>query len=97
MPSSVMTMLESWKGALSSHRFKEMWVAAPACLMWCLWKEKNRRTYEGKALTLPNLKFWFLKTLYEWGSKSLFLFFFFFFFFLFFLSNKFIDIKKGTP
>ena len=97
MPSSVMTMLESWKGALSSHRFKEMWVAAPACLMRCLWKEKNRRTYEGKALTLPNLKFWFLKTLYEWGSKSLFLFFFFFLFFLFFLSNKFIDIKKGTP
>lgn len=70
MPSSVMTMLESWQGALGSHRFKEMWVATPAYLMWCLWKEKNRCTYKGKALTLPNLKFWFLKTLYEWGSKS---------------------------
>ena len=38
--------------------------------MWCLWKERNRRTFEGKELSLPNLKFLFLKTLYKWCSDS---------------------------
>ena len=47
-----------------------MWGAVPSCLMWCIWKERNRRTFERKELSLLNLKLIFLKTLYEWCFKS---------------------------
>ena len=40
------------------------------CLMLRIWTEKSQPTFKWKELTLPNFKFMFLKTLYEWSSKS---------------------------
>ena len=65
MPSSILVMLESWQGTLGNHRSRVVWGAASTCLMWCLWKERNFRTFEGKELSWLNLKFLFLKTLYN--------------------------------
>jgi hypothetical protein len=41
-----------------------------SCLMWCIRKERNRRTFEGIEASLHQLKFLFLRVLYEWRSKS---------------------------
>ena len=47
-----------------------VWGAAPACLMWCIWRERNHCTFEGMELSMLNLKFLFLKSLYERCSVS---------------------------
>lgn len=39
-------------------------------LMWCVWVEHNRHPFEGKELSLRNLKFLFLKTFFNWSSQS---------------------------
>lgn len=41
MPSSVLAVLESWKGTL------EVWGTIPSYLMWCIWNERNQCTLEG--------------------------------------------------
>ncbi len=70
MPYSVAALLESWRGAMVACRSKEVWGAAPACLIWCIWSEKNQRTFEGVELSIPNLKFVFLRTLFNWCCTS---------------------------
>jgi hypothetical protein len=45
-------------------------VMAPACLVWCIWKERNRHACEVTELSLPHLKFLFLRVLYDWSSMS---------------------------
>jgi hypothetical protein len=70
MPYSVIALLESWRGFIGARRSRDVWGAAPACLMWCIWREQNQHTFEGVELSLPNLKFLFLKSLYDWCSIS---------------------------
>ena len=38
----------------------------PHCLMWCLWREQNIRSFEGTELSILDLKLLFFQTLYEW-------------------------------
>ena len=41
------------------------------CLYFgCIWRERNQWKFEGKELSVLNLKFLFLKTLYELLSPS---------------------------
>ena len=49
---------------------KDVWGAMPACLMWCIWREMNLRTFEGVELSVPNLKFLLPKSFYDWSSNS---------------------------
>ena len=61
---------EPWKGALKFCRFKEVQGSILAFLMLCTWTEKSLPTFMGNKLTLCNFKLLFLKTIYEWSSKS---------------------------
>lgn len=70
MLNSVLATLESSKGTLGCLRGGDMWGTTPSCLIWCIWEERSCRTFEGKELSLPNLKFLFMNTLYEWSFKS---------------------------
>jgi hypothetical protein len=40
----------------------------PHCLMWCIWRERNDRSFEECERSVLNLKMLFLKTLAEWVS-----------------------------
>lgn len=71
MPVSVKSMMKSCSGVLGSHRYAIVWGATPPSLIWCIWGERNHCTFEDKESTLPNLKFLFLKTIYEWELKFL--------------------------
>lgn len=44
------------EGKLSNLRSGDVWGASPSCLMWCIWNERNLRTFEGKELPLPHLE-----------------------------------------
>jgi len=39
---------------------------APLCLMWCLWRERNARSFDDCENDLLNLKKLVLQTLYTW-------------------------------
>ena len=52
-----------WKGSFGKSSNGEIWKAIPLYLMWCLWRERNARCFEGKELILVKLKFLILKNI----------------------------------
>ena len=47
LPRSVADTLFGWWNWPGKH-LSSIWNLAPLCLMWCLWRERNRRTFEDK-------------------------------------------------
>lgn len=54
---------ESWNGIMGPRRYVTVWGAAPACLMSCIWGERNHHTFKDSESTVPSLKFSYLKIL----------------------------------
>ena len=54
--------LENW---LVKHG-SDTWNMVPACLMWLIWKEWNRRTFEDTESSLDQLKTLLAHTLFDW-------------------------------
>lgn len=48
------------------HQSRDIWAAIPPFIMWTIWKEQNRRTFEGTEGSLPELKLVFLRLLNAW-------------------------------
>ena len=70
MPHSILALLESWRGTVGTCRSWEVWGVVPACLFWCIWRVRNHHTFEGVELSLLNIKFIFLRTLYDWFPNT---------------------------
>ena len=47
MPYVVVELLASWQGRFGGISSLEIWNAIPHYLMWCIWRERNTRCYEG--------------------------------------------------
>jgi hypothetical protein len=41
-----------------------VWKMVPLCLLWCLWREINYRSFEDREKTLEEIKALFFYTLY---------------------------------
>ena len=79
MPKSVFELLACWEGQFGHHWNGHIWMVIPHCLMWCIWRERNNRSFEDMESFMPDLKFFF-RTLLDWLSDvEPFLFFFVFF------------------
>jgi hypothetical protein len=70
MPRGVVDLLSCWSGRFGNSESGAIWKAIPHCLMWCLWRERNNRTFSGEEQSIPALKFPFLQTLYDWLKAS---------------------------
>ena len=70
MPRKVVDLLACWRGSFGRHRHSGIWMCIPHCLMWCIWRERNARSFEGCERILLDLKMLILKTLAEWVSVS---------------------------
>ena len=66
MPRTVQDLITCSPGALGHRRHAEIWRVFPHCLMWCLWRECNLRTFEGKEMTSPDLQDLFYRLLFDW-------------------------------
>ena len=44
---------------MGHHRHIEIWKAVPHCLMWCIWRERNARTFEEGERNIMALKLCF--------------------------------------
>ena len=70
MPWKTIDLLACWQGSFGRHQHLEIWKCIPHCLMWCLWRERNSRSFEGIEKNVADLKLLVLRTLFEWVSAS---------------------------
>ena len=66
MPGLVAGLLScfyQWHGKHNS----DIWNLVPGCLMWIVWLERNRRSFENKEKTLDELKLLCHRSLLEWS------------------------------
>ena len=66
MPRGVMDLLKCWKAGFGRTRNLVIWEAVPHCLLWCLWRERNDRCFEGREHHMLDMKALFLCTLLDW-------------------------------
>ena len=70
MPRGVEDLFACWSGKRGNSESGAIWKAVPHCLMRCLWRERNSRTFSGEEQSVPMLKLSFLNTLFEWLKAS---------------------------
>ena len=77
MPHKVIGLFESWQDMFGWHRNIVLWRVVPHCLLWCIWRERNARSFEGCELSLlENKSFFFTHSpRLECGLFSFFWFF----------------------
>jgi len=63
-PSNIKDVLVAWRRRLKKCWVHGIWKLIPLAIWWCTWKERNRRIFEGKGLSLQNFKLSLLGLLY---------------------------------
>ena len=69
MPQSVTDLLSSWQGSFGGHRSIDLQRVVPHCVLWCIWRERNSRCFEGNEQSILELKSLLFHTLLEWNSS----------------------------
>ena len=67
-PLKVHKLLIAWQSARVGRKRKRVWLAAPLCLFWTLWKERNRVAFENEAPSAHRMKSVFLFILWSWAK-----------------------------
>ena len=66
MPNRVVDLMASWMGSFCQARDAVQWGAAPLCVLWVLWRERNQCVFEGKERMVAELKLYLLHTMFDW-------------------------------
>ena len=66
MLGSVLGLLSCWHQWLGNHN-SDIWNLVPGCLMWIVWLEQSRRSFEDIEKTLDELKVLCQWSLLEWS------------------------------
>ena len=66
MPGLVAGLLSCWHQWLGKHNLN-IWNLVLGCVMWIVWLERNRRSFEDKEKTLDELKVLSHHSLLEWS------------------------------
>ena len=69
-PQSVFHTLLAWQGAAVGKKRKRIWLAAPLCLFWTLWRARNRVVFENEGLNDQKIKANFVINL--WARANVF-------------------------
>ncbi len=70
MPRSVLVLFECWQGNLGGHQNIVLWRAVPHCVMWCLWRERIMRTFEGCETSVVDFQLQFFQCLFDWLTAT---------------------------
>ena len=65
--SALLGLFEAWQGQFAWHHHIDVWRLVPHCLMWCIWCERNARSFKDCERSLLEIKSFFLHTLFEWS------------------------------
>ena len=66
LSGNVADLLYSWWNGLGWHS-SDIWNLVPLWLMWLIWKERNRRTFEDVSSSNSQLLDCFILTLFDWS------------------------------
>jgi hypothetical protein len=66
IPSQVPELLFGWWNWFGK-RCSGVWNLIPSCLMWIIWRERNKRIFEDQETPLAKLFELFFSTLYDWS------------------------------
>lgn len=69
LPLSTFDLLVDWWFKGGSKKAKVIWYMAPHSILWCIWKERNARTFDGVEKSTIELKSSFVKPLFMWFSS----------------------------
>uniref|UniRef100_A0A2N9FZM9 Reverse transcriptase domain-containing protein n=1 Tax=Fagus sylvatica TaxID=28930 RepID=A0A2N9FZM9_FAGSY len=70
MPRRVLELFDCWQWSMGCHQKLVVWRVIPHCIMWCLWRERNIRMFEGCELNIVELKLQFYCYLIDWLSAT---------------------------
>ena len=70
MPGGVLNLLYCWGDSCHSIRIRKLWDMVPPCVFWCIWWERNARSFEGKERNLMEVKRTVLQTLLDWSKAA---------------------------
>ena len=59
MPQRVADLLDCWSCNFKQHRNIVIWRIVPRCLMWCIWRERNSRSFEDCEQSILEFKSFF--------------------------------------
>ena len=68
MPRRVVDLLACWQGKFGRLPNVVSSKVIPHCVMWCLWRKQNSRTFDGCERNVLDLKLQLFRTLFEWLS-----------------------------
>ena len=66
IPRSIPDLLFGWWNWLGKHS-SQIWNLVPLCIFWCIWKERNRRTFEDLDSSSDQMLASFSGTLFDWS------------------------------
>ena len=66
MPGSVESLVFCWSNWLGKFSL-DIWNMVPSCLMWVVWMERNRHSFEAIEKSLDQLQALSQSTLFEWA------------------------------
>ena len=66
MPQSVADLFASWQGPFGRQHNIDLCLADPHCVLWCLWRERNNRCFEGMEWSTLEIKSLLLHSLFTW-------------------------------
>lgn len=61
-------LLRNWRRQLGTCHVLQIWRLAHLCLMWCLWREQNAKSFEDCESGLLEIKKMMLQSLFTWNS-----------------------------
>uniref|UniRef100_A0A2N9IH31 Reverse transcriptase domain-containing protein n=1 Tax=Fagus sylvatica TaxID=28930 RepID=A0A2N9IH31_FAGSY len=70
MPGGVLDLLYCWGDSCHSIRVRKVWDMVPHCVFWCIWWERNARSFEGMERNLMDVKGTVLRTLLDWSKAA---------------------------
>ena len=70
MPGGVLELLYCWGAGCHRARCRKLWDMIPLCIFWCLWWERNSRSFEGVERNMLEIKGMVLRNLMEWFNAS---------------------------
>ena len=68
---TVKDTLLGWSDSFVDKKRGKIWRAAPLCLFWTMWKERNRIAFDNEALSIQRLKTSFVCNLFSWTKSCL--------------------------
>ena len=66
IPRSIPDLLFGWWNWLGKHS-SQIWNLVPLCILWCIWKERNWRTFEDLHSSDDRILASFSGTLFDWS------------------------------